>query len=46
MNNSKGNDCITDNISLHLKNIYNDYELDKNSTTEEFSVVQKKEIDK
>ena len=33
--------CTTDNISLHLKNIYNDYELNKNSTTEEFSVVQK-----
>ena len=34
-------DCTTDNVSLHLKNIYNDFELDKNSTTEEFSVVQK-----
>ena len=34
-------DCTTDNVSLHLKNIYKDYELDKNSTTEEFSVVQK-----
>ncbi len=34
-------DCSTDNISLHLKNIYNTFELDKNSTTEEFSVVQK-----
>ena len=33
--------CTTDNISLHLKNIYNDYELDRNSTAEEFSVVQK-----
>ena len=33
--------CTTDNVSLHLKNIYGDYELDKNSTTEEFSVVQK-----
>lgn len=33
--------CSTDNISLHLKNIYNDMELDKDSTTEEFSVVQK-----
>ena len=38
---SKVFDCTTDNISLHLKNIYNDYELNKNSTTEEFSVVQK-----
>ena len=34
-------DCTTDNISLHLKNIYNDYELDKESTTEDFSIVQK-----
>jgi hypothetical protein len=34
-------DCSSDNISLHLKNIYNTFELDKNSTTEEFSVVQK-----
>ncbi len=33
--------CTTDNVSLHLKNIYNDFELDKESTTEEFSVVQK-----
>ena len=34
-------DCTTDNVSLHLKNIYNDFELDKISTIEEFSVVQK-----
>lgn len=34
-------DCSTDNISLHLKNIYNDGELNESSTTEEFSVVQK-----
>ena len=33
--------CSPDNIGLHLKNIYNDLELDKNSTTEDFSVVQK-----
>lgn len=33
--------CTADNVSLHLKNIYNDLELDKNSNTEEFSVVQK-----
>ena len=33
--------CTTDNISLHLKNIYSDYELDKESTTEDFSIVQK-----
>ncbi|NHN75865.1 hypothetical protein HA520_00960 [Azotobacter chroococcum] len=30
----------TDNISLHLKNIYNDGELDEAATTEESSVVQ------
>ncbi len=30
----------TDNISLHLKNIYNDLELQEISTTEDFSVVQ------
>jgi hypothetical protein len=29
-----------DNISLHLKNIYADKELNENSTTEDFSVVQ------
>ena len=34
-------DCTSDNVGLHLKNIYNDNELDKHSTTEEFSVVQK-----
>ena len=33
-------DCTTDNISFHLKNIYADGELNENSTTEEFSVVQ------
>lgn len=33
-------DCTTDNISLHLKNIYADGELNESSTTEEFSVVQ------
>ena len=32
--------CTTDNISLHLRNIYKDFELDKSSTTEKFSVVQ------
>lgn len=31
-------DCSTDNISLHLKNIFNDNELDENSVTEDFSV--------
>jgi hypothetical protein len=32
-------DCSTDNIGLHLKNIYNAGELDEKSTTELFSVV-------
>ncbi len=32
--------CTSDNISLHLKNIYADGELSENSTTENFSVVQ------
>ena len=31
-------DCSTDNISLHLKNIFKENELDENSVTEEFSV--------
>lgn len=31
-------DCSTDNISLHLKNIFKEKELDENSVTEEFSV--------
>ena len=30
-------DCSTDNISLHLKNIFKENELDSNSVTEEFS---------
>ena len=34
-------DCSTDNIGLHLKNIFNSNELDVNSTTEKISVVQK-----
>jgi len=33
--------CSTDNISLHLKNIYQEKEIDRKSTTEEFSAVQK-----
>lgn len=33
-------DCSTDNIGLHLKNIYAQGELSKESTTENFSVVQ------
>lgn len=34
-------DCTSDNISLHLKNIFTDGELSKKATTEHFSVVQK-----
>ena len=34
-------DCSTDNISLHLRNIYSEEELEENSTAEYFSVVQK-----
>ena len=33
--------CSADNISLHLKNIYQNKELDQNTTSEDFSVVQK-----
>lgn len=33
-------DCLSDNISLHLKNIYQDGELQENATAEDFSVVQ------
>jgi len=33
-------DTSTDNISLHLKNIYGDNELEESSTTEDFSVVR------
>lgn len=33
-------ECSADNISLHLKNIYAEKELDAKATTEEFSVVQ------
>ena len=33
--------CSADNISLHLKNIYQESELDAEATTEDFSVVQK-----
>ena len=33
-------DTSTDNISLHLKNIYAEGELDENRTTEDFSVVR------
>lgn len=34
-------ECSTDNIGLHLKNIYESGELAQNRTTEDFSVVQK-----
>lgn len=34
-------DCSSDNIGLHLKNIYLDEELLKEATTEKFSVVRK-----
>lgn len=33
-------DCSADNISLHLKNLYDEGELERAATTEEFSVVQ------
>jgi len=33
-------DCTPDNISLHLKNIYRERELDEAATAEDFSVVQ------
>ena len=33
-------DCSADNIGLHLKNIYDTKELDKEATTEKISVVQ------
>ena len=32
--------CSADNVSLHLKNIYDEHELDPEATAEEFSVVQ------
>ena len=34
-------DCSADNIGLHLKNIYDAKELDKNATTEKISVVRR-----
>lgn len=33
-------DKDTDTIGFHIKNIYNDKELEENATTEDFSVVQ------
>ena len=35
--------CSADNISLHLKNIYREGELDESTTAEDFSVVQLEE---
>jgi hypothetical protein len=35
--------CTSDNISLHLKNIYQERELETVATAEEFSVVQKED---
>lgn len=35
---SKVFDCSTDNVSLHLKNIFKDHELDENSVVEDSSV--------
>ena len=32
--------CSANNVSLHLKNIYQDKELSEEATTEDFSVVQ------
>ena len=34
-------ECSSDNISLHLKNIFQEKELDKNLTTEKISTVRK-----
>ncbi len=34
-------DCSVDNVSLHLKNIYKENEINKKATNEEFSIVQK-----
>jgi hypothetical protein len=34
-------ECSSDNVSLHLKNIYAERELNEKSTTDKFSVVQK-----
>ncbi|HDV7284214.1 TPA: virulence RhuM family protein [Mannheimia haemolytica] len=36
-------DTSSDNISLHLKNIFAEGELDENATTEDFSVVRQEE---
>ena len=36
--------CSADNISLHLKNIYDEGELDPEATAEEFSVVRQRAV--
>ena len=36
-------DTSTDNVSLHLKNINKDYELQEYATTEDFSVVRQED---
>ena len=36
--------CSADNISLHLKNIYEEKELTELATTEDFSVVQNEKL--
>jgi hypothetical protein len=36
--------CTADNVSLHLKNIFEEKELDEEATTEEFSVVQREHV--
>lgn len=33
--------CTTDNVWLHLKNIYDEHEIDQLSTAEDFSIVRK-----
>ena len=36
-------DCISDNISVHLQNIYDTAELKKEATTEKISVVRRED---
>ena len=36
--------CSTDNVGLHLKNIYSDGELEESSTAEDFSVVRRSRV--
>lgn len=37
-------DCSTDNVGLHLKNIYESGELNREATTEKISAVQKEDM--